>query len=168
MILALSDNDELLEPTSNIPGFCPICHSPLIPRLGQIRCHHWAHKSGKECDSWSEETDWHRSWKLCVDKKYRECVIEKNGKIHFADIRLPTGIIVEFQRKPLHPEVWREREEFYGEMIWVIYFPKMNLLNWDIRKIYQPTFKDSLIQVKGISRRFLESKHNFPVFLDFH
>lgn len=167
MNLARSAEGELLEPTRDIPGFCPQCRARLIPRMGRRRYHHWAHKPGVECDTWAEESEWHYNWKNEVEKKFQEIVIEKDGITHIADIRLPTGIIVEFQKRALDPKEWEDREIFYGKMMWVIYFPKDRLLEWDIREIYLPTLGDSLIEVKGLSKRFLDPLHRVPIFLDF-
>lgn len=167
MNLAHSEDGELLEPTRDIPGFCPICHTRLIPRMGRYRYHHWAHKPGAECDPWAEESSWHYGWKQEVDKKFQEVVIDREGIKHRADIRLPTGIIVEFQKRSLDPNEWEAREVVYGKMIWVIYFPKDRLLESNIRDIYLPTLGDSLIEVKGLSKRFLDPFHRFPIFLDF-
>lgn len=167
MNLARSADGELLEPTRDVSGFCPLCCARLIPRIGRHRYPHWAHKPGAECDTWAEESAWHYNWKNEVEKKFQEIPIEKDGIKHIADIRLPTGIIIEFQKRALDPNEWEAREIFYGKMMWVIYFPKDRLLESNIREIYLPTLGDSLIEVKGLSKRFLDSFHRFPIFLDF-
>ena len=113
MELALSENNELIGAAHGVKGFCPLCGKPLIPRCGKIKIEHWAHKGGKDCDPWGEgETLWHRQWKTFVDKKFREVVIVKDGVKHRADIRLYSGIIFEFQRKPLPLDDRKAREEF--------------------------------------------------------
>ena len=84
MELALSDNNELIEPAHGGNGFCPLCGERLIPKRGPIRNAHWAHKGGKDCDPWYHETSWHRNWKENVDKKFREKIIEKNGTKHIS------------------------------------------------------------------------------------
>ncbi|WP_425595275.1 competence protein CoiA family protein [Pseudophaeobacter arcticus] len=41
-------------------GECPYCGSEMIARCGQVKVHHWAHKSTENCDPWWEnETNWH-------------------------------------------------------------------------------------------------------------
>lgn len=170
MQLALSEKNELIEPTRDIPGTCPLCNAVLIPKIGRIRLPHWAHhpKRDFDCDPWSEhETQWHRQWKECVPKQYREKVIEKNGVKHRADIQLESGVTFEFQRNSLSVDERESRESFYRNLIWVLHFPKEKLLDTDIRKMYLPTFDDSLIQVSGFSQRFQYAPHPCPIFLDF-
>ena len=41
-------------------------------------------------------------------------------KIHRADIKTKTGLVIEFQNSPISPEKIQEREDFYGNMIWVL------------------------------------------------
>jgi hypothetical protein len=168
MELALSEDYELIEASHGVKGFCPLCKAQLIPRCGQIRDHHWAHKSGKECDPWWEgETHWHRQWKQQVDKKFREKVIEKAGEKHRADVLLSSGITFEFQKSPLSLIDRQSRENFYNNLIWVIHFQKDKILETEIREMYQPTFGDSLIRVKGFSEGFFHPPHLWPIFLDF-
>ncbi len=38
---------------------------------------------------------------------------------HRADVRTPTGLVIEFQNSPITPEDILERERFYGRMLWV-------------------------------------------------
>ena len=43
---------------SNMDYFCPTCGSPVIPRKGEVRRHHFAHKGGGSCaDGWSRSYD---------------------------------------------------------------------------------------------------------------
>ncbi|MDD5142859.1 competence protein CoiA family protein [Methanoregula sp.] len=166
---ALSEDNELIEATTRgIVGYCPLCSAKVISRPGKIRNPHWAHKSGRDCDSWGEETPWHYQWKNEVDKKFHEKTVEKNGIKHRADIQLESGITFEFQKKSLKIEERKAREEFYNNLIWVIYFENGKILQTDIRKMYQPTLGDSLIEVKGFSERFLFPPHPSPIFLDFN
>jgi len=37
------------EAKPGLKGQCPSCGSELIPRCGNIKIHHWAHKSVKKC-----------------------------------------------------------------------------------------------------------------------
>jgi competence CoiA-like predicted nuclease len=128
MLFALSRQGKRIKANKCTDGFCEMCGELLTPRCGSINIHHWAHKSGKDCDSWWEsETDWHRNWKNLVDEEFRERVIEKEGVNHRADIRLLSGIIIELQNSPLSFEERGEREQFYGNMIWIIHLPKAKI-----------------------------------------
>ena len=39
---------------------------------------------------------------------------------HRADIRQPEGNVIELQHSPISPKEIQEREEFYGEMVWLL------------------------------------------------
>lgn len=97
-------------------ALCPTCRKSVRGKCGQLILWHWAHEDLSECDSWSEgETPWHRDWKACVPPSMQEVVIGP----HRADIRLKNGMVVELQHSPISPETIFEREQFYGNMIWL-------------------------------------------------
>ena len=98
-----------------LTGVCPGCKESLIPRCGEINAHHWAHK-GNDCDSWSEgETAWHIWWKNHFPVEWQEVSIGE----HRADVQTPTTV-VEFQHSTISTEEIRRREEYYGNMVWVV------------------------------------------------
>lgn len=51
-------------PYSGLDGECPECNGKLIPKIGDIRIHHWAHECKGVCN-YDEEPDneWHMGWK---------------------------------------------------------------------------------------------------------
>ncbi len=101
-------------------GTCPVCHREVIPKCGEIKTWHWAHKSLKDCDTWYEpESDWHFEWKKLAGLENTEIVIRKPDGIHRADIKID-GLVIELQHSPLPLHEVREREAFYGSMIWVL------------------------------------------------
>lgn len=72
--------------------------------------------SGEDCDSWSEgESEWHFNWKDKFPAKAREVVVGN----HRADVKLSSGLVIELQRSSISPEEIRERESFYGSMVWI-------------------------------------------------
>jgi competence CoiA-like predicted nuclease len=114
---------------------CEVCDSVLVPKKGNIKIHHYAHKSGnQECDSWApkfkseNEQNWHILWQnFFKDNEYGdlECVIKKENnnklKCHRADIITKTNYIIEIQHSNISDNDVKEREEFYGEnLIWII------------------------------------------------
>jgi len=100
---------------------CPYCNQKVIPKCGIIKIWHWSHKSNKECDSWSGiETKWHLNWKSHFPTNSQEVIIQKNGIKHIADVKLPFGLVIEFQNSSISPRGIMNREEFYGNMIWVL------------------------------------------------
>ena len=96
-------------------GFCPICGNDVVAKCGKILVWHWAHKT-RDCDPWSEpESQWHLGWKGLFPPDWQEVVMGS----HRADVRTPLCVI-EFQKSAISVEEIREREQFYGQMIWVV------------------------------------------------
>lgn len=116
-------NNEKLEAVKGLSGICPICQEQVIPKCGQYRIHHWAHKSLSHCDKWWEnETAWHRSWKEMFPKDWQEVVAydENTGEKHIADIKTKDNLVVEFQHSRISEEERVSREFFYKKMLWVV------------------------------------------------
>ena len=115
-------NDERVEAFSGGRGVCPVCGSEMIAKCGPHVMHHWAHHRPKDCDPWWEnETQWHRDWKNLFPLKCREVSHTANdGEIHRADIKTPTEIVIEVQHSTMTDAERQSREEFYGNMVWVL------------------------------------------------
>lgn len=116
-------NDERTEARPGLKGVCQCCGSQMIAKCGQHVVWHWAHKSKQNCDPWWEtETEWHRSWK---DRFPHDCqeVIHTDpitGERHIADVKAPHGLVIEIQNSPLQPKEMESREQFYGNMLWIV------------------------------------------------
>jgi len=120
LLLAEDGPDRRIMAEPGATGTCPVCHYEVIPKCGEIKTWHWAHKSLKECDTWYEpESEWHFGWKKLAGLENTEIVIRKQEGIHRADIKIG-GLVVELQHSPLPLAEVRERETFYGSMIWVL------------------------------------------------
>ena len=104
-----------------LSGECPSCRKPMVARCGTRRVWHWAHK-GVRCDDWWEpETGWHRAWKDEFPADWQEVIHRSDtGERHIADVRTPHGLVIEFQHSRLPPEERSARENFYGNMVWVV------------------------------------------------
>lgn len=115
-------NDERVEAFRGGRGKCPLCGSEMIAKCGTRVMHHWAHQRPLECDPWWEnETPWHRAWKNLYPLECREVShTAQNGEIHRADVRTPTGIVIEFQHSTMPDTERHSREEFYGNLVWVL------------------------------------------------
>ena len=103
-------------------GKCPDCGSAMVSKCGPRVIHHWAHASRKNCDPWWEnETDWHREWKSHFPEDCREVShTAPDGEVHRADIKTPTGIVIEVQHSTMSDEERESRESFYGNLIWIL------------------------------------------------
>jgi competence CoiA-like predicted nuclease len=100
--------------------FCPYCGGEVIAKCGKIKIWHFAHKQDWACDDWKgKESDWHLEWKSNFDGPFQEVIVKKENKRHTADIKT-SNMVVEFQNSSISSEDISKREEFYGEMIWVM------------------------------------------------
>ena len=87
----------------------------MYAACGEILEWHWKHVNA-ECDPWSEpESEWHLGWKERFPSEYQEVVVGP----HRADVKGPKAVL-EIQKSGIAPEMIREREEFYGEMLWML------------------------------------------------
>jgi hypothetical protein len=91
-------------------------------KCGEQKRWHWAHHRTTNCDPWWEnETPWHRRWKSYFPEDWREVLHEAPSvEKHIADVKTPNGIVFEFQNSPMQTEELRSRENFYGQVIWVV------------------------------------------------
>jgi competence protein CoiA len=115
-------NGHRREAEPGLSGECPDFGSTLVPKCGERRVWHWAHRGVRHCDHWWEsETEWHRAWKNKFPAEWREIVHQaKDGEKHIADVKTMHGRVIEFQHSYLKPEERRARETFYGSMVWVV------------------------------------------------
>jgi hypothetical protein len=121
MKFALVDGEKV-EATKGTKGICQFCGSDLTAKCGEVKTHHWAHKSNINCDSWWEkEGEWHRVWKNEFPVEWQEVVHRgKDGEKHIADVKTKNGWVLEFQYSYLKPEERRARNIFYDKLIWIV------------------------------------------------
>ncbi|MYK68074.1 MAG: CoiA-like domain protein, partial [Gammaproteobacteria bacterium] len=107
-------------PWKGARGVCPVCGAVMIAKCGPRVIHHWAHKARRNCDPWWEnETAWHREWKNHFPEECREVShTAPDGEVHRADIKTPTGIVIEVQHSPMSDDERETRESFYGNLNW--------------------------------------------------
>ena len=62
------------------------------------------------------------SGRAAFPEDWREVVHvdERTGEKHIADVKTPSGLVIEFQHSPLDYEEMISREAFYQNMIWVV------------------------------------------------
>lgn len=110
------------EPKPGLVGVCPGCGAGMVPKCGEHRMWHWAHRGVRHCDHWWEpETEWHVNWKSRFQTEWQETIRwADDGEKHIADVMAPDGRVIEFQHSPLPQEERRARENFYGSMVWVV------------------------------------------------
>lgn len=115
-------NGERAAAMQGLAGTCPACGSPVVPKCGSLRAHHWAHRGKRSCDSWWEPlTEWHRAWQDRFPEDWRERICySTSGEKHIADIQTPQGLTIEFQHSHISAEERRARELYYDNMVWVV------------------------------------------------
>lgn len=110
------------EASKGANGTCPSCGATVIPKCGELRIDHWAHRGERNCDPWWEnETEWHRSWKGMFPVDWQEIAHhDSTGERHIADVKTPENWVLEFQHSFLDPAERKSRNEFYKKIVWVV------------------------------------------------
>jgi len=163
------------EAQPGLSGECPVCEATTIAKCGEKNIWHWAHKGKRKCDHWWEnETEWHRNWKNQFPVECQEFVqIADDGEKHIADVKTDQGWVIEFQHSYIKPEERRSREEFYGNMVWVVDgLRRKNDLKQFIEAVKYGIHisKEPMIEkVHPLDCRLVEewSNSRVPVFFDF-
>ena len=104
--------------------YCPCCGTEMIQKKGTINVWHYAHKSLANCDSWYEMSEWHKGWQGRFPERFREVVVERDGKKHIADIKMG-NLILELQHSSISTDTFIERSKFYGDcghIVWLFDF----------------------------------------------
>jgi|SRR5690554_2358988 len=104
-------------------GVCLCCKSLVIAKCGRFKINHWAHKDKTECDPWWEnESEWHRQWKNNFPSENQEIVFKSHitDEKHIADIYTKNKVVIEIQSYSIDDEERTARENFYGNMIWIV------------------------------------------------
>lgn len=122
MRFALLDGQRI-EATPKLRASCPGCGAEVVSKCGKHIIWHWAHLSRTHCDPWWEtETEWHRAWKNRFPQEWQEIPAhdDASGELHIADVKTPSGLVIEFQHSTIDPVEVSARECFYKTMIWVV------------------------------------------------
>ena len=159
---------------SGATGTCPFTDLPVVAKVGEIR-QYWVYQGGapKLRNGYEPETEWHCSWKSCLEDKSCE-VIYGTPPIHRADILGDKNTVIEVQHSSIDIRDVRERVEFYlnetnRRMVWIVdiseFWRKTFQLGEKEGNKYQVTWKPKrrwlylLAQLPDV-RLFLDYKHN--------
>ena len=168
MLKAIVDGCESLA-TPKAVGSCPLCDSQVIAKCGSMVVWHWAHASLADCDLWSEgETDWHAAWKSRFSRTEETITKQIGGSVvkHRADAVTSRGRVIEFQHSSISAEEIRERERFYGDMIWVIDGCEAYFKNRVGFISVRPADGQEYVKFKWKSRKRSFDNAEAPVFVD--
>ena len=123
MLFAHDYNDRRVhidETHSNQEYYCPYCGALLVTKKGDIRQHHFAHKSLHYCsDSWVgnhfysyDISPWHNDWQSLFPKENQEVKLALGDTKHRADVMIDKTVI-EFQHSIMSPSAFDDRNNFY-------------------------------------------------------
>ena len=153
-----------VEATPKARGVCSFCGSQTVAKCGNHVVWHWAHKRLDNCDPWWEtETAWHRDWKNMFPTEWQEVVLQaSSGERHIADVRTPSGMVIEFQRSTIHPEEVIARQNYYQNMIWVIDGTRTEFDRYNFRMGLSKVSENGLASFSWHSRSKLFAAGGFP------
>lgn len=121
MLFAFDYNDKRIhidDTQNNKEYFCPYCGASLITKKGDVRQHHFAHKSNHLCsDTWERTksydiSPWHNEWQECFPKDNQEVKLSLGETKHRADV-LIGRTVVEFQHSIMPVKAFDDRNNFY-------------------------------------------------------
>ncbi len=103
--------------------YCPSCGGEVILRAGELNAPHFAHLANECIDKWNYDmSEWHIKMQSFFPVENREIVVEKNGKIHRADV-LKDNTVIEMQHSPISAEEFNDRNYFFARLgyriIWI-------------------------------------------------
>lgn len=135
MFIAKKNSGKLIDIETAIDSdeleyFCPCCGGEVIIKNGLTNISHFAHKTLKDCDSFTQDTsDWHKDWQERFPLNNREVGLPQGKPIHRADV-LAYGFVIEFQHSRITREEFNLRNSFYTsigkKVIWI----------FDMREVY--------------------------------
>ena len=122
MFFAIVGNDKHHRPEKGLKGKCPFCEEEVVAKCGQIKTHHWAHLANSNCQYKENKGEWHRQWQEKFDDNWQEILMinQENGEKNIADIKTPSGLVIEFQHSHIEIAEREAREKFYKNMVWVV------------------------------------------------
>jgi len=118
MLIGLNEKSERIRATKNAAAVCPECKESLIPKCGDIKIWHWAHKHESNCwYSAHPMTLFHLAWQDLALKQGYDVEVnfkDDSGKIiHRADILTKDNRIIEIQHSDISSKEMIQRSEFY-------------------------------------------------------
>ncbi|MBN22051.1 MAG: hypothetical protein CL678_12290 [Bdellovibrionaceae bacterium] len=115
-------NGEMSEAEKGLSGDCRGCGMSMLPRCGNVRIRHWAHKGKLVCDPWlKDKTQWHVQWQDNFPKTWQEFrFVAESGEMHIADVKTIKDWVIEFQHSPIAPGERQARNNFYKKLVWVV------------------------------------------------
>ncbi|WP_196140728.1 competence protein CoiA [Aliikangiella sp. G2MR2-5] len=171
MRFALLEGDRV-EASPKLRATCPGCGAEVIAKCGKHVSWHWSHLSRELCDPWWEtESEWHRNWKNRFPITWQEvrCQNTRTGEWHIADVKTPSGLVIEFQRSSIHPDEIQLREDFHRSLIWIVDGCKNDFDRFNFSNMLSRPNEDGIAHFNWFGRSTLFKRWHTtkPVFIDF-
>lgn len=137
------DNKMIIASSRDVVAYCPDCGERVIPKVGRIKSHHFAHKNHSNCPStWEPMSQWHYDWQHTIKNPVGgvniEVKIVSGLNYKRADLVNKNGLIIEFQKSSISVDEIIERESKYQLMIWVVHknLEKSKVWNYTNHPVY--------------------------------
>lgn len=109
--------------------FCPECGMPLVHKMGELKAHHFAHKTDSNCP-YGKDKDSKSEWHIHMQELFPPESLEvrfkdeTTGEIHIADVYLESSkTVIEFQHSSIDIDEFRKRTLFHANegrrIVWV-------------------------------------------------
>ncbi len=109
--------------------FCPECGMPLVHKMGELKAHHFAHKTDSNCP-YGKDKDSKSEWHIHMQELFPPESLEvrfkdeTTGEIHIADVYLESSkTVIEFQHSSIDIDEFRKRTLFHvnkgRRIVWV-------------------------------------------------
>lgn len=177
MYIAVDENNVRIDIAAAKKGrqyFCPICHSPVIVRDGEINVKHFAHQAGFCTDSWNYDlSEWHRKMQEFFPPETREVMVTDGKRTHRADV-LVGNAVIEFQHSPISAEEYADRTEFFMSLGYRIAWVFDVNAQCDSDNLYASDDNQWLMTWRNPFRMFSsgpfpnDQSHNFSIWLSWN
>jgi competence CoiA-like predicted nuclease len=161
MIYAKDEKGNKIKASRKAIATCFHCGEKLIPKCGEVNTWHWSHSKKTECESIGKDmSQWHIDWQEMFPEENREVKVMYKDSYRIADVKLNSGLVIEFQHSPILNEVIWEREKAHENMIWIL----------DYTSNYYRIFREGkdmyYMTLTGFKKNFAYS--NKPIYINFY
>ena len=161
MIYAKDENGNKIKAKRKATATCFHCGEKLTPKCGDVNAWHWSHSKKTECDSICKDmSQWHIDWQDMFPEETREVRVDYKDGYRIADVKLSSGLVIEFQHSPILSEIMWEREKAHENMIWILDHTS------NYYRIYREGNGVYYMALSGFKKNF--SYANKPIYINFY
>lgn len=161
MIYAKDENGKKIKASRKAIGTCFHCGEKLTPKCGEVNTWHWSHSKETECDSAGKDmSQWHIDWQEMFPEENREVKVMYNRGYRIADVKLDSGLVIEFQHSQIPNNIIWEREKVHENMIWILDYTS------NYYRIFRQGKDMYYMTLTGFKKNFAFS--NKPIYINFY